>query len=86
MLFLLSTSNLSGYINNGFSGRLSGNGSSDNLSEDHTPDSSLHGAVFPNKRKQSLAKAFINKALPNRKKKRCVQCVIVGNIIFYLFL
>ena len=28
------------------------------------------GAVFPNRRKKSMAQVFIDKAMPNRKKKR----------------
>ena len=64
-----------GYTNKGFSGRTSGKSSSDNLSEDcRTPESSLHGtdtSSLPNKRKKSsVAKTLLDKALPHRKKKR----------------
>ena len=64
---------ITGHTNSGFSGTFSGNGSSDNLSDDHsnTPESSMQGgAVFPNRRKKSMAQVFIDKAMPNRKKKR----------------
>ena len=65
-----------GQVNSGFSGRLSGNGSSDNLSEDSRSPagSSSHGTSgLPNKRKKSsMAKALMDKALPSRKKKKFV--------------
>ena len=64
---------VTGHTNSGFSTTFSGNGSSENLSEDNsnTPESSMHGgAVFPNRRKKSMAQVFIDKAMPNRKKKR----------------
>ena len=64
---------VTGHTNSGFSGTFSGNGSSDNLSDDHsnTPENSMHGGgVFPNRRKKSMAQVFIDKAMPNRKKKR----------------
>ena len=55
-----------GHHNTGFSA-----GSSDNLSDTPSPGSSLHSrGVFPNKRKKSSIANFMDKALPNRKKKR----------------